>query len=151
MRNKIFRTMANQRAELLSAQQVAETEMRELEQRLAQLHAPLQVRINTYERRIQELEKELAAGSKAPATARPMFATSAEADRSSRRMEATLAERELEIRETEIRLAEQARDLDEKAALLRAREALLASAPVRPAGNGKVTVRVAEPVIRLKN
>jgi hypothetical protein len=125
--------------------------MRELEQRLAQLHAPLQVRISTYERRIQELEKELAAGSKAPETARPMFATTAEADRSSRRMEATLAERELEIRETEIRLAEQARDLDETAALLRAREALLASAPVRPAGNGKVTVRVAEPMIRLKN
>src|SRR5688500_7048593 len=75
MRDKIFRTMANQLAELLSAQQNAETEMRELEQRLEQLQAPLQERISTYETRIQELEKELAAKLKAHEAARPMFAT----------------------------------------------------------------------------
>jgi hypothetical protein len=61
MREKIFQTLSNQRAELLSAQQKAEAEMRELEQRLEQLHAPLQERISAYEKRIEELEKDLAA------------------------------------------------------------------------------------------
>lgn len=60
MREKIFRTLTHQRAELLSAQQKAEAEMWELEQRLEQLHTPLQERIVAYEKRIEELEKELA-------------------------------------------------------------------------------------------
>ncbi len=61
MRDKIFRSMFNQRAELLSVQQKAEAEMRELEQRLEQLHTPLRERIGAYEKRIEELEKELVA------------------------------------------------------------------------------------------
>jgi chromosome segregation ATPase len=61
MREKIFRNLFNQRAELLSAQQKAESEMRELEQRLEQLHTPLQERIAAYEKRIQELEQDLVA------------------------------------------------------------------------------------------
>jgi hypothetical protein len=61
MREKIVRTLFHQRAELLDAQQKAEAEMRELEQRLEQLHAPLQERITAYEKRIEELEKDLAA------------------------------------------------------------------------------------------
>jgi hypothetical protein len=61
MRDKIFRTAVHQRAELLSAQQKAEAEMWELEQRLEQLHTPLQERIVAYEKRIEDLEKDLAA------------------------------------------------------------------------------------------
>jgi hypothetical protein len=61
MREKVFHTLFRQRAELLDAQQKAEAEMRELEQRLEQLHAPLQERITAYEQRIEELEKDLAA------------------------------------------------------------------------------------------
>jgi hypothetical protein len=61
MREKIVRTLFHQRAELLDAQQKAEAEMVELEQRLEQLHAPLQERITAYEQRIEELEKDLAA------------------------------------------------------------------------------------------
>lgn len=60
MREKIFQTLFRQRAELLTVQQRAEAEMRELEQRLEHLHAPLQERIGAYEKRIAELEKELA-------------------------------------------------------------------------------------------
>lgn len=61
MREKVVRTLFSQRAELLDAQQKAEAEMRELEQRLEQLHAPLQERITAYELRIEELERDLAA------------------------------------------------------------------------------------------
>jgi hypothetical protein len=61
MRERIFRTLFSQRAQLLDAQQKAEAEMRELEQRLEQLHAPLQERITAYEQRIQDLERDLAA------------------------------------------------------------------------------------------
>jgi hypothetical protein len=61
MRERIFQTMFRQRAELLSVQQKAEAEMHELEQRLEQLHIPLQERISAYEKRIAELENELAA------------------------------------------------------------------------------------------
>ena len=61
MREKFVRTLFHQRAELLDAQQKAEAEMRELEQRLEHLHAPLQERITAYEQRIEELEKDLAA------------------------------------------------------------------------------------------
>lgn len=61
MRETAFQTLSTQRAELLSAQQRAEAEMRELEQRLEQLHTPLQERIEAYEKRIEELEQDLAA------------------------------------------------------------------------------------------
>jgi hypothetical protein len=61
MRERIFQKLSSDRAALLSTQQKAEIEMRELEQRLEQLHTPLQERIQAYERRIAELEKDLAA------------------------------------------------------------------------------------------
>jgi hypothetical protein len=61
MRERIFQRLSSDRAELLSTQQKAEIEVRELEQRLEQLQTPLQERIQAYERRIVELEKELAA------------------------------------------------------------------------------------------
>jgi hypothetical protein len=61
MKEKIVHTLFSQRAQLLSAQQRAEAEMRELEQRLEQLHTPLRERIAAYERRIEELEQDLAA------------------------------------------------------------------------------------------
>ena len=61
MKDKIFQTLLGQRAELLSAQQKAGLETRELEQRLEQLHAPLQDRIDAYEKQIEVLERELAA------------------------------------------------------------------------------------------
>lgn len=46
---------------LLEAQNKAAAEMAELEARLEKVHAPLQDRLVAYERRIAELEKELAA------------------------------------------------------------------------------------------
>ncbi len=61
MREKIFQVLSRQRSELLSAQQRAGQEMHELEQRLEQLHTPLQERIQAYEKRIEELERDLAA------------------------------------------------------------------------------------------
>jgi hypothetical protein len=61
MKEKVVRSLVGQRADLLSAQQKAEAEMRELESRLEQLHTPLQQRISAYEARIVELEKDLAA------------------------------------------------------------------------------------------
>jgi hypothetical protein len=153
MRDKIFRTMADQRAELLSSQQRAETEMRELEQRLAELHAPLQDKISAYEKRIAELEQELVAKKRAFEAVRPIVTVHEDVDRNTQRKEMTLAERERDIGETEIRLAEQARDLDELAALLRAREALLQSQPTlaRTHQPGRVIARGAEPIIQLKN
>lgn len=63
MRAKIFQTLFQQRAELLSSQQKTEVEMRELEKRLERLHAPLQERLTSYEKRIDELEQDLAAKS----------------------------------------------------------------------------------------
>ncbi len=151
MRDKIFRTMANQRSELLSAQQHAETEMQELEQRLEQLQAPLQERIAAYEKRIESLEQEVAARQtrvqeleqqlitatqKAREASRVVIGPSKEAvDRVTRNLELTLGEREKAVDETELRLAERARDLDETDALLRAREALLASAWIRLSGS----------------
>ncbi|MBL9203109.1 MAG: hypothetical protein JNL39_21550 [Opitutaceae bacterium] len=61
MKEKVFRSLVGQRADLLTVQQRAEAEIRELETRLEQLHAPLQQRISAYEARIVELEKDLAA------------------------------------------------------------------------------------------
>jgi hypothetical protein len=61
MHDKFVRGLFQQRRELLTSQQKAEMEMRLLEQRLEQLQAPLQERIATYEQRIVELERDLAA------------------------------------------------------------------------------------------
>jgi hypothetical protein len=151
MRDKIFRTMAHQREELLSAQKHAETEMQDLEQRLEQLQTPLQEKLTTYEKRIQELEQELAAKLKAHEAARAVIAATNKPESSPRYQEAILAERERTISEAEQRLAERARDLAEMDALLRAREGLLASAPIRPSGNGKVTIKAIDPVIQLRH
>lgn len=60
MRERIVQGLFHQRKALLSTQQRAEAEMQVLEQRLEQLHAPLQERISAYEKRITELERDLA-------------------------------------------------------------------------------------------
>ena len=60
MREKFVQGLFSQRAELLSSQQRAEADMQALEQRLEQLQSPLQERISAYEKRIVELEKDLA-------------------------------------------------------------------------------------------
>lgn len=60
MREKFIHALFRQRGQLLSTQQKAEAEMRELELRLQQLHTPLQERIKAYEKRIEDLEKDLA-------------------------------------------------------------------------------------------
>jgi hypothetical protein len=60
MRERLVQGLFQQRAQLLSSQQKAEVEMNALEQRLEQLQAPLQERIAAYEKRIVELEKDLA-------------------------------------------------------------------------------------------
>ncbi|MEO6002527.1 MAG: hypothetical protein ABIZ04_12315 [Opitutus sp.] len=198
MRDKVFHTMFHQRAELLSAQKSAETGILDLEQRLEQLHAPLQERITTYEqriaeldqelararleqtnapaqviaqdpetvrrevearleelkkplderaanyqRRIQELERDLAATRDARPSLRPGFAPGPDPERSIQRRELTVAEREQAVAEAEQRAADRERDLNEMDALLRAREALLSSTSTRSVPN-RVTVRGAE-------
>jgi len=60
MKDKVVHGLFDQRSDLLSNQQRAEAEMHALEQRLEQIHAPLQERISAYEKRIAELERELA-------------------------------------------------------------------------------------------
>lgn len=61
MKERLFRSVFRQRADLLSNQQMAEAEMIELERRMEKLLVPLQERIRTYENRIKELEETLAA------------------------------------------------------------------------------------------
>ncbi len=66
-------------------------------------------------------------------------------------LEEMLAERERAVADAESRLAERARDLDEMEALLRAREALLASTRLRDTGSrGVVTQREAEALRQLQ-
>jgi DNA anti-recombination protein RmuC len=48
-----------QRNTLMETQRRAQATLQELEDRLSELHLPLQERIQAYERRITELEKEL--------------------------------------------------------------------------------------------
>jgi len=57
----LTRRLISQRRLLLDTQNKAIAEMAELEERLEKVHAPLQDRLEAYERRIDELEKELAA------------------------------------------------------------------------------------------
>jgi hypothetical protein len=61
MKERVVGTLFRHRSELLSAQERAEAEMRALELRLEQLHTPLAERLRAYERRIEDLERELAA------------------------------------------------------------------------------------------
>lgn len=59
-KSSLTQQLASQRNGLLETQRRAEQELMELEARLAALHLPLRERILVYERRIAELEKELA-------------------------------------------------------------------------------------------
>jgi hypothetical protein len=61
MMGELMQRLLSQRAGLLTSQQQAEQEVAELEKRLEKLHAPLEDRLKAYERRIADLERELAA------------------------------------------------------------------------------------------
>ena len=61
MMSELVQRLIHQRAGLLTSQQRAEQEVADLEKRLEQLHAPLEDRLKAYERRIADLERELAA------------------------------------------------------------------------------------------
>lgn len=61
LKDKAVSSLVSQRSAMLEAQQAAAVEMLELERRLNELRAPLQERLKTYEGRIAELEKALAA------------------------------------------------------------------------------------------
>jgi hypothetical protein len=61
VRDAVMQEMALQRRELMVAQQMAADEIAELVQRLDQVQAPLQERLQAYEAQIQRLEGELAA------------------------------------------------------------------------------------------
>jgi hypothetical protein len=61
MMSELVQRLLHQRAGFLSSQQRAEQDVAELEQRLEKLHAPLEDRLKAYERRIADLERELAA------------------------------------------------------------------------------------------
>jgi membrane-associated HD superfamily phosphohydrolase len=132
MRDKIFRTMFHQRAELLSSQQSAEAEMHELEQRLEQLHTPLQERIDAYEKRIHELEQELADKVKAHAAAQPAGATKDQADAAAREeMEKRLAEMNAPFQERISAYARRIQELERD---------LTATLRIRPAARPAIAV-----------
>jgi hypothetical protein len=59
VREAVQQELASQRRELLVAQQAATEEIAALVRRLDELQVPMQQRLQTYEGRIQELEKEL--------------------------------------------------------------------------------------------
>jgi hypothetical protein len=61
LKQKFIQGLVSERSQMLDAQKSATTELGELERRLEDLHAPLQERLHTYEKRIAELEKLLAA------------------------------------------------------------------------------------------
>jgi hypothetical protein len=63
VKEAVVQELTAQRRELLMAQQKATAEITELVHRLDQLQMPMQERLQTYETRIAELEKELAARS----------------------------------------------------------------------------------------
>jgi hypothetical protein len=63
LKEALVQELAVQRKELLQAQQIAAAELAQLTQHLDELRAPIQERLRSYETRIQELEKELAARS----------------------------------------------------------------------------------------
>lgn len=74
MKDRLFRGVATQRAQLLAMQQAGALRVAELEQRLAAIQVQLQHRLGAYEKRIADLEKELAAKDQAN---RELLATSA--------------------------------------------------------------------------
>lgn len=61
LKQRFAQRLLTERGQLLDAQKSAATELAELEQRLDELHAPLQERLRAYEKRVVELEKSLAA------------------------------------------------------------------------------------------
>jgi hypothetical protein len=61
LKEALVQELAIQRRELLQAQQIAAAEIAQLTHCLDELRAPIQERLRSYEMRIQELEKELAA------------------------------------------------------------------------------------------
>jgi hypothetical protein len=61
LKETLVQGLAAQRNELLEAQQKAAAEITELMRRLDKLQAPMHERLRTYEKRIEELEKELSA------------------------------------------------------------------------------------------
>jgi hypothetical protein len=61
LKEMLVQELAVQRRELLQAQQIAAAEIAQLTHHLDELRAPIQERLRSYEMRIQELEKELAA------------------------------------------------------------------------------------------
>ena len=63
LKEALVQELAIQRKELLQAQQIAVAELVQLTRHLDELKAPIQDRLRSYETRIQELEKELAARS----------------------------------------------------------------------------------------
>ncbi len=63
IKETLVQELAIQRKELLQAQHIAIMELSQLTHHLDELKAPLQERLRSYETRIQELEKELAARS----------------------------------------------------------------------------------------
>ena len=63
LKEALVQELAIQRKELLQAQQIAIAELSQLTHHLDELKAPMQERLRSYETRIQELEKELAARS----------------------------------------------------------------------------------------
>jgi len=60
-KEKLVSNLASQREEMLEIQKSAAAELAELDQRLNELHAPLQERLRVYETRITDLEKALIA------------------------------------------------------------------------------------------
>ena len=56
-----MRKLTSQRRSILTDNQKAEREVAELTERLEHVHAPLEERLRAYEKRIAELEAELAA------------------------------------------------------------------------------------------
>jgi hypothetical protein len=61
LKSHAVQQLVSQREDLLSTQKLAEMELARLEQMLADIQAPLEERLKTYERRIAELEQALTA------------------------------------------------------------------------------------------
>jgi len=80
----------------------------------------------------------------------PTPALGADVGRLFRQMEMALAERERALAEAEAHMAERTRDLDEMEALLRAREALIASTRLRRSNKQGLSPREAEALRQLK-
>jgi hypothetical protein len=60
LRDRVVRRLLAQRTDMLDTQQKAAMEMAELEARLEKVHTPLRDRLQAYEQRIADLERELA-------------------------------------------------------------------------------------------